>query len=261
MIGGDENDFEDLIESVAKVVQKKSNVKEENKEENTLGSYDISLINADMDMADLTNKIKQSGKMNFSLCLYGISGSGKSRYALHLAEQLGIKATIKKASDLISCYVGETEKNISEAFKECAKENSMLIIDEADSFLQDRTNAIRSWEISQVNELLVNLENTKIPFVATTNLMDTLDQASLRRFTFKVSFSYMSKEQAKQAFKHFFNLESDFYIKGLCCGDFATVQKKTDFLNIKDISTVTKMLQEEVNLKNLPELKKNTIGF
>ena len=257
MINGDENDFEDLIESVAKVVHKKSEVKEEN----TLGDYDISLVNVDMDIADLTEKIKQSGKMNFSLCLYGISGSGKSRYALHLAEQLGIKATIKKVSDLISCYVGDTEKNISEAFKECEKENSMLILDECDSFLQDRSNAIRSWEISQVNELLVNMENAKIPFVATTNLMDTLDQASLRRFTFKVSFSYMNKEQAKQAFKHFFNLKSDFYIKGLCCGDFATVKKKTEFLNIADSPTITKMLREEVGLKNLPELKKNNVGF
>ena len=71
----------------------------------------------------------------------------------------------------------------------------------------------------------------------------------------------MSKQQTKQAFKHFYNLESDFYIKGLCCGDFSTVKKKTDFLNIKDIPTITKMLQEEVNIKNLPELKKNTIGF
>ena len=261
MIGGNENDFEDLIESVAKVVHKKSEVKEEKKEENTLGDYDISLVNVDMDIADLTEKIKQSGKMNFSLCLYGISGSGKSRYALHLAEQLGIKATVKKASDLISCYVGDTEKNISETFRECEKENSMLILDECDSFLQDRTNAIRSWEISQVNELLVNMENTQIPFVATTNLMDTIDQASLRRFTFKVSFSYMNKEQAKQAFKHFFNLKSDFYIKGLCCGDFATVKKKTEFLNIVDSPTIIKMLREEVELKNLPELKKNNVGF
>ncbi len=105
------------------------------------------------------------------------------------------------------------------------------------------------------------MENTKIPFVATTNLMDTLDQASLRRFTFKVSFSYMNKEQVKQAFKHFFNLKSDFYIKGLCCGDFATVKKKTEFLNIVDSATITKMLREEVGLKNLPELKKNTVGF
>ena len=94
-----------------------------------------------MDMEDLTEKIKQSGKMNFSLCLHGISGAGKSRYALHLAEKLGIKAVIKKVSDIQSCYAGECEKNLSNLFRECAESNSMLILDEADTFLQDRTNA------------------------------------------------------------------------------------------------------------------------
>ena len=261
MINGNENDFEDLIESVAKVVQKKQDVKEKKEEKSELGSYDISLVNADMDMADLTDKIKQSRKMNFSLCLYGLSGSGKSHYALHLAEQLGIKAIIKKVSDIQSCYVGECEKNIAAMFKQAEEQNAMLILDEADSFLQDRSNAVRSWEISQVNELLVNLENTKIPFAATTNLMDTLDQASLRRFTFKIGFSYMTEEQTKRAFKYFFNLESDFHIKGLCCGDFANVKKKADFMNITDINTITKMLKEEVSLKKLPDLNKNKIGF
>ena len=80
MINGNENDFENLIESVAKVVQKKQDVKEKKEEKTELGNYDISLINADMDMADLTDKIKQSGKMNFSLCLYDLIGTGKSRF-------------------------------------------------------------------------------------------------------------------------------------------------------------------------------------
>ena len=261
MIGGDENDFEDFIESVAKIVNKKRDVKEDKKEESPLGSYDIRLVHADIDMQDLTEKIKQSGKMNFSLCLYGIPGTGKSRFALHLAKKLGINAVIKKVSEIQSCYVGECEKNIAAAFKECEESNSMLILDECDTFLQDRSNAVRQWEISQVNELLVNMENTKIPFVATTNLMDTLDQASLRRFTFKIRMDYMTKEQVKLAFKHFFNLDTNFYIPGLCCGDCANVAKKCEYLNITDFKTISKMLQEEVDLKKIPELKKNTIGF
>ena len=79
-----------------------------------------------MDMEDLTEKIKQSGKMNFSLCLHGIPGTGKSLYTLHLADKLGIKAIIKKASDIQSCYVGECEKNIADMFKEAKEENAML---------------------------------------------------------------------------------------------------------------------------------------
>lgn len=51
-------------------------------------------------------------------------------------------------------YVGETEQNIAKAFKEAKDKKALLIFDEADSFLQSRTNAQRSWEITQVNEML-----------------------------------------------------------------------------------------------------------
>ena len=113
MIGGDENDFEELIENVAKVVTKKEEVKKQEKTSNT--NYSIDLVNADMDMANLSEKIKQSGKMNFSLCLYGFPGTGKSAFCKHLCEVLGIEVLLKHASDLISPYVGETEKNIANA--------------------------------------------------------------------------------------------------------------------------------------------------
>ena len=261
MIGGDENDFEELIENVAKVVSKKEEVKKQEKKPNS-SNYSIDLVNADMDMADLTEKIKQSGKMNFSLCLYGSSGAGKSRYALYLAEQLGIKAIIKKASDIQSCYIGECEKNMAEMFKEAERSNSMLILDEADTFLQNRSNAVRAWEISQTNQLLVELENAKIPFVATTNLMDTLDEASLRRFTFKIKFDFMTNEQANKAMEYFFGIkDANLNIKGLTAGDFSTVKKKAEFLNITDLTELTKMLKDEVQIKKIPELNKNTIGF
>ena len=50
-------------------------------------------------------------------------------------------------------------------------------------------------------------------------------------------------------------------IKGLTVGDFATVKKKADFLNISDISEIIRMLNEEVKIKKIPELNKNAIGF
>ena len=50
-------------------------------------------------------------------------------------------------------------------------------------------------------------------------------------------------------------------IKGLTVGDFATVKKKAEFLNITDISEIIRMLNEEVKIKKIPELNKNTIGF
>ena len=260
MIGGDENDFEELIENVAKVVSKKEQVKKQ--EKTTSSNYSIDLVNADMDMADLTEKIKQSGKMNFSLCLYGFPGTGKSAFCRHLAEILGIEVILKRASDLISPYVGQTEQNIANAFAEAKSKKAMLIFDEADTFLQDRNNAVRSWEIAQVNEMLTQMESAEYPFACTTNLLDTLDEASLRRFTFKIKFDFMTNEQANKAMEHFFRIkEVDLNIKGLTAGDFATAKKKADFLNITDSKELTKMLKEEVQIKKIPELNKNTIGF
>ena len=135
-----------------------------------------------MDMANLSEKIKQSGKMNFSLCLYGFPGTGKSAFCKHLCEVLGIEVLLKRASDLISPYIGETEKNIANAFAEAKSKKAMLIFDEADTFLQDRTTAVRGWEISQVNEMLTQMESAEYPFACTTTEVtpaNVLDYKSL----------------------------------------------------------------------------------
>jgi len=259
MIDGDENDFEDFIENVAKVVTKKKNVK--SKKEFDVKNYDISLVNTDMDMQDLTSRIHASGKLNFSLCMYGEPGTGKSLYARYLANILGIEVVLKRASDLISKWVGETEQNIAEAFAEAKSKKAMLIFDEADSFLQNRNNAQRSWEISQVNEMLTWMESHEYPFVCTTNLLDSLDEASLRRFTFKIKFDFMTKEQVNKAIAHFFGINgANVDIRGLTAGDFATVKKKIDFLGVTDLDEITKMLADEVKVKKSKELK-NNIGF
>lgn len=64
-------------------------------------------------------------------------------------------------------------------------------------FLSGRTGAQRSWEVRQVNELHTQTEVFEGIFVASTNLIDTLDAASLRRFNFKVKFDYLSREQRR----------------------------------------------------------------
>ena len=100
------------------------------------------------------------------------------------------------------------------------------------------------------------------------NLLDTLDEASLRRFTFKIKFDFMTNNQVNKAMEHFFGgikeINKDgikIDIKGLTVGDFATVKKKAEFLNISDISEIIRMLNEEVKIKKIPELNKNAIGF
>lgn len=259
LIGGNQDILPDFIESITKVVRKKKNVSK--KTEFDMNGYNDSLVNTDLNLTDLTEKIQNSGKINFSLCLYGEPGTGKSLYAKYLAGKLGLECIHKRASDLMSKWVGENEQNIADAFAEAKAKKAMLIIDEADSFLQTRTNAQRSWEVSMVNEMLTQMESHEYPFVCTTNLLDTLDEASLRRFTFKIKFDFMSAEQVNDAFEHFFGIQdAHVNIKGLTAGDFATVKKKADFLNITDKSELEKMLMEEVKVKKSKTLQ-NTVGF
>ena len=259
MIDGNENDFEDFIENVAQIVTKKKNVKIKKSFE--AKTYDINLVNTNIEMGNLTTKIKNAGKFNFSLCLYGEPGTGKSYYAKYLADRLGIEVILKKASDLISSYVGETEQNIAKAFAEAKSKKAMLIFDEADTFLQDRNNAIRSWEVAQVNEMLTQMESSEYPFVCTTNLLDTLDEASLRRFTFKIKFDFMTQEQVNLAVEHFFGIKNaSVNLNGLTAGDFATVKKKTDFLGVNNLDEIVEMLKEEIKVKKSKTLQ-NSVGF
>ena len=259
MINGDVDKFEELIENVATVVQKKKNVKNLNGFNSE--RYDIGLVNADLDMNNLTDRIIQSGKLNFSLCLYGEPGTGKSEYAKYLADKLGLEVIYKKASDLISMWLGQTEQNIANAFNEAKNKKAMLIFDEADSFLQNRSNAQRSWEVTQVNEMLTWMESHQYPFICTTNLINSLDEASLRRFTFKVKFDFMTQSQVNRAIEKFFNIKSaNLMLNGLTTGDFAVVKKKVDFLGITSLDEIEKMLNDEVKVKKSPNLK-SSVGF
>jgi hypothetical protein len=91
--------------------------------------------------------------------------------------------------------------------------------------------------------------------------LDALDEASLRRFTFKLRFDFLTTEQVNKGIEHFFNIkDAGVNIKGLTAGDFATVKKKAEFLGVNDLDEITTMLQEEVKVKKSKELK-NTIGF
>ena len=109
-------------------------------------------------------------------------------------------ASQRRASDILSMWVGESEKNIARMFAEARQQEAVLVLDEADSFLADRRDAQRSWEVTQVNELLTQMEAFNGIFVCTTNLMEKLDQASLRRFAFKVKFDFLTADQRWEMF-------------------------------------------------------------
>ena len=229
--------------------------------------YDPAFINADQDLAPIVKALVR-GRAG-RLCLYGPPGTGKTAYGRWVAERMGVPLLVKKASDLLSMWVGQSEKNIAAAFKEAECEGAVLLIDEMDSFLQDRRSAKRSWEITQVNEMLTQIESFSGVFIASTNLMDNLDQASLRRFDLKLKFDFMRPEQAwKLLQKHCAALDITAPAKplklrlarllNLTPGDFAAVVRQRMMRPTTTAEGLVEALETECALK---EGVKRHIGF
>jgi SpoVK/Ycf46/Vps4 family AAA+-type ATPase len=175
------------------------------------------------------------------ICLYGQPGTGKSEFARHVAEVLDIPLITKRASDLLDPYLGMTERHLSEMFEQAMDEGAVLLLDEADSFLQDRARARESWQVSQVNELLTQMEQFDGLFFCSTNLMEQLDQASLRRFDLKIKFDFLKPEQLWSLFQQVLDdydagvpdeeswKKQILGMQGLTPGDFATVARQSRF--------------------------------
>lgn len=235
-------------------------IKKESGAKNTLPkSYSLDFINADCDISSISSGLQQNP--NARICLYGLSGTGKSAFAQFIAKSLKRPCIIKSVSDLESKWVGETERNIAEAFKEAKAKKAVLIFDEADSFLRDRIFAVRSFEQTKVNEMLVQMERFNGIFIATTNLMDNIDKSALRRFDLKVEFKALDATQRINLFKiecKLLGLKCEMKAKGLIerlecltTGDFAAVKRQHSFSPIKDALDFYKRLCEEVKVKDL----------
>lgn len=160
--------------------------------------YRLDLLNADCDLARLQDGLGRVGEGR--LCLYGPPGTGKTAFGRHLAQVLDKPMLVKRASDILSPYVGMAERNIARMFREASAEGAVLLLDEADSLLRDRQGAQRSWEVTQVNEMLTQMEEFRGIFIASTNLMDSLDTAAMRRFDACIRLGYLGPVQAWEMF-------------------------------------------------------------
>jgi len=204
--------------------------------------YSLEYLNPDQDLEALTQGLQQNHQAR--ICLYGAPGTGKTAFAHYVAEYLDKPLLKKQASDILSKWVGEAEKNIAAMFDEAEADDMVLLIDEVDSFLLDRGSAQNSWEITQVNELLVQMESFNGVFIASTNLLNLVDAASLRRFDLKIKFDYMKPKQAWTLFlqvleEHGCHVEEEarqyktdlVRLDNLTPGDFATVVRQSRSLN------------------------------
>lgn len=240
------------------------------------GTYALDALHASEDLAVLADRLSAwtpDADPGVSMVLHGPPGTGKSEFVKYLAHRMDRRVVQRRVSDIQSKWVGETERNIAEAFREAEGDDAILLFDEADTFLRDRRGATRSWEVSEVNEFLQQLESFRGVVACTTNLRETLDQAALRRFVFKVEFRFLRPAQAARLFSAIFGdllvstpgeeeqaavrrtLER---LPRLAAGDFAAVARRFRALGARPGALeAVSALEAEVGLKRVPR----PVGF
>ncbi len=235
-------------------------------------TWDLDLLNVEtrFEIPRIVEALKVRG--HGTLCFYGAPGTGKTALGEHIAQAVGRPLIVKQASDLMSKYVGETEQNMAAMFREAEAEKAVLLLDEADSFLQDRRGAQRTYEVTEVNEMLQGMERFDGIFICTTNLLERIDQAALRRFTFKIKFLPLTGAQRERMFVTEALAGDAALLTGdmrarmakltqLCPGDFAAVKRQTDILAVEfSASEFLDQLEAEHRIK--PEVRESRgIGF
>ena len=195
------------------------------------------LVAAVRNYLDASFSAAAEDKPRMNVLLYGPPGTGKTEFVKYLGKTLDRKVLVVKGSDILGKYVGESEKNIARAFRAAEAEHAILFFDEVDGLLQNRANANHSWEITQVNELLQQMENFDGVMIAATNFSKNLDPATMRRFTFKLEFGYLDGAGKRTFFERMFNTrltedeaaELD-ELPNLAPGDFRTVRQEQFYL-------------------------------
>jgi transitional endoplasmic reticulum ATPase len=222
-------------------------------------AFDLAFVNCGIDARALVSSFgaRPSGTALF----FGPPGTGKTALARHIARAADRPLLVKRTSDLLSPWVGVCERNLARAFAQAADEGAMLVLDEAESFLADRRGACARWELTETNELLTQMEQFEGLFVCTTNLVDRLDPAALRRFALKLRFAYLRPEQARgllAATLAGFGVARDDAerlpdvqrIERLTPGDFAAAARRFRILGLTpDAAAFVAALKEEVEVK------------
>ncbi|MCB9727588.1 MAG: AAA family ATPase [Deltaproteobacteria bacterium] len=135
----------------------------------------------------------------------GDPGTGKTLAAEIIAAELGLGLYRVNVANVMSKYIGETEKNLSRVFGEARSAHAVLLFDEADSLFSKRV------EVKQANDRFANMEvNTLLQLIErydglvmlTTNLKTSLDSALERRLSFKIAFPFPDAETRATIWRH-----------------------------------------------------------
>lgn len=272
---------EKLLENIQRIAQKHySLITGKMPSEKTFSvdsEFDISLLNTNPPIEGIVRSIEnyreavyRAGKtLPLSMLFSGAPGTGKTQLGRYIARLLDKEILIRRISDIKSPFVGVTEQNIARAFHEAERSNQVLMIDEADSLFLNRQTATRSWEISETNEILAQMELFKGVFICTTNLLENFDSASMRRFHRKIGFHPLSIDGRIKIFKRYFPqisvddsvlMQEMKGLEGICPGDFCTVRERMRYDTATRAEDIFGALDEELRYK-VRESARTPIGF
>ena len=246
---GNENkvrkDIKSVLEANSSLLHGKKKIRDSVK-----SSYDLSVLNTSVDACEIVEMLKSAelykkenqnneSSEGVRMLFYGLSGTGKTELARYISTILEKPLLLKRCSDLLSPFVGQTEQLIAAAFEEAESTDSILLFDEADSFFADRTKARQQWERTQVNEFLTQMEEFSGICICTTNLRKIMDPAMQRRFHIISEFKALNEDGIKSLLKSYFcNYKfNDTQIKALVKynsvtpGDFGSLKSRIRFVS------------------------------
>lgn len=142
-----------------------------------------------------------------SMLFAGPPGTGKTMAAQVVAGELGIEMYKVDLSQVVSKYIGETEKNLNQVFTEAKKSNVILFFDETDAILGKRTEVKDSHDKNANLEtayLLQKMEEYDGITVMTTNYKENIDSAFFRRISYVIHFAFPDEKARKEIWKGIF---------------------------------------------------------
>jgi len=154
---------------------------------------------------------RTSRGLGISALFAGPSGTGKTMAAEVLANELRLDIYRIDLSQVVSKYIGETEKNLRRVFDAAEDSGSILLFDEADALFGKRSEVKDShdrYANIEVSYLLQRMEAYRGLAILTTNMKDALDAAFLRRIRFIVQFPFPGIEQRAEIWRRIFPRET-----------------------------------------------------
>lgn len=197
--------------------------------------FDMRYVNVagPMSADELVSWLKAEGRG--TALFAGPPGTGKTQFAAELAQQLERKLVVKTASDILSKWYGESERNVATMFRDCDPQEELLFLDEGDVLLSDRGRSEQRVDRGVTAEFLRWLEQFEGIFVCATNHAGLLDPALIRRFTHRLTFLPLHAEQRRALFAELAMGDPKAPLSEAACMKLDTLDRLTpgDFANVR----------------------------